>query len=173
MLPGPAGAMTNVVARFDRGAGQLRVDGPYDGRFYAIVDINAARMFMVTPDQHLYAEQQADPNIMALLQPGNADLRRPGGEMVAGLPCTDYDATMNDRAGRVCLTDDGVLLRATIADPERRPYLEAVRVTYGRQPRWIFGMPVGFQRLDLPNLLYGLNMGPLGGSPPGGYRGLR
>jgi hypothetical protein len=161
MVPGPAGMLsTTVLVRFARDMSRLRIDGPYGG-FYAIVDINADRMFVVMPNQRIYADQPADPNFMALFDAGGAQFTRIGTGTVAGLPCTAYDATVNDRAGRVCLTDDGVLLSARIADPDRHPELEAIRVTYARQPQGMFEIPRGFRRFDVPNLP-GLNLGPPG-----------
>jgi hypothetical protein len=169
MVPGPAGELTStVMVRFASNRQELRVDGPY-GRFYALVDINAALMMIVMPEQRLYVEQPADPGIIALLQ--GAPLWRIGAETVAGIPCTAYDATLNQHSGRVCLTDDGVLLRAQIAEPDRRPELEAVNVTYGPQPARMFTIPAGFQKLNMPNLPFGLNFGPLGGGAHGGYPG--
>ncbi len=158
MIPGPA-ATTTVLARFSSNRRLVRVDGP-DDRFYAIVDIDAARMAIVMPEQRIYVEQPADPDIVGLLQ--DPSLRRIGADTVAGLPCTAYDAAVNDRSGQVCLTDDGVLLRARIADPDRRPEMQAVSVTYARQPAEMFEIPAGFHRLDLPYLPDGLNVRPPG-----------
>ena len=55
----------------------------------------------------------------------------------------DYDAAVNDRTGQVCLTEDGVLLRANIFDPDRRREVQAVRVTYAEQPEAYFDRPQG------------------------------
>src|SRR4051812_17180316 len=52
---------TRVVARFESRTGRIRVDGP-DGRFYAILDIDAERMIMVMPEGRVYMEQPADPD---------------------------------------------------------------------------------------------------------------
>lgn len=163
MVPGPAGDLGNtVMVRFASDRDRLRIDGPY-GRFYAIVDIDAARMVIVMPEHRLYVTQPADPDMMAVFHAENTEFRRIGDEVVAGRRCTAYDAAVNDRTGRICLTDDGVLLRARIADPDRRPEVEAVTVTYARQPAAMFQMPPGFRRLDIPNPPYGLNLGPFGG----------
>jgi hypothetical protein len=62
------------------------------------------------------------------------------------------------------LTDDGVLLRARIDDPDRRPELEAVSVTYAPQPSDLFEIPDGFHRVYLPRLPHGFGLGPLGNS---------
>jgi hypothetical protein len=159
MIAGPAGELANtVMVRFERDTGRLRIDGPY-GRFYAIVNVDSGRMIIVMPEQRLFAEQAADRDIMAVFRQGLA-FTRVGDEMIAGRHCTVYDTSVNDHSGRVCLTEDGVLLRAVVADPDRRPELKAVRVTYARQPEGMFQIPAGFRRLDVPNLPFGFNSGP-------------
>jgi hypothetical protein len=175
MVPGPVGTLTTtVMVRFGVRAERLRIDGPYGG-FYALVDVDDARLTMVMPGQRVYVDQPADPDLMALLQAGDSDFRRIGTEMIAGLACTDYVAAINNHSGQVCLTDDGVLLRARIADPDRQPELEAVSVTYALQPPALFEIPAGFHKLNIPDLPYGPGPGLLGngarGSYPGGQMG--
>jgi hypothetical protein len=171
MMPGPAGDLANtVMVRFTSDLGRLRIDGPY-GRFYAILDIDAARLIVVMPEQRVYVDQPADPEMMAVFQATDTEFRRVGADVVAGLPCTAYDAAINDRTGQVCLTDDGVLLRARIAGLDHRPELDALSVTYARQPSRMFEVPAGYRRLNMPNLPFGMNPGPFGGRPRGEYPG--
>jgi hypothetical protein len=166
LVPGPPGTLTStVMVRFAGNGGRLRVDGPYGG-FYALVDVDDARMIMVMPDKRIYVDQPADPNLMALLQSNDPSFRKVGTEQVAGLMCTDYVADINGHYGRVCLTDDGVLLRAQIEDADRHPKLDAVSVTYSPQPSDLFEIPEGFHRVSLPRLPYGMDLGPLGSSAP-------
>jgi hypothetical protein len=165
MIPEAAGVQANtVMVRYSHDRERLRIDGAY-GQFYAIVDIPAGRMLIIMRDQGVYTEQPADPVIMAIFQSSNLTLRRIGEATVSGLACTVYDTTVSQHTGRVCLTDDGVLLSAVLAEPDRRPELEALRVTYGNQPAAWFEVPPGFRRLDMPNLPGGLNFGG------GGYQG--
>jgi hypothetical protein len=155
---------TTVVARFASGSGRIRVDGP-DGRFYGILDIDAERMIMVMPEFRLYMVQRAEPDLIAFFKESNAAFRRIGAERVAGMSCTAYAAAINDRTGQVCLTDDGVLLRAELADPEGRHEVEALRVTYSVQPEAYFDPPRGFRRVE--GTWFGKNLTPGGGSRRG------
>jgi len=164
MVPGPSGTLTTtIMVRYAGGGDRLRVDGPYGG-FYALVDVADARLIMVMPDKRIYVDQPADPDLIALLQSDDPTFQKIGIDRIAGLDCTDYAADINGHSGRVCLTDDGVLLRASIDDPDRRPELDAVSVTYAPQPSDLFEVPEGYRRLNLPRLPYGLGPGPFGNS---------
>ncbi len=166
MVPGPSGTLTTtVMVRFAGNGDRLRVDGPYGG-LYALVEVDEARMIMVMPDQRIYVDQPADPDLIALLQADDPSFQRIGMERVAGFDCTDYNADINGHSGRLCLTDDGVLLRAQIDAPDRRPELEAVSVTYAPQPSDMFEVPDGFRRVFLPRSQRGMGMGPLGNAAP-------
>ena len=105
-----------------------------NGRGYAILDPGAGQMTMVMEERHMYLERPADPGMLAMFQATNDAFRKTGSDTVAGVACTTYDATFNEHNGQVCLTDDGVMLRARSADADRQRELEAVKVTYGEQP---------------------------------------
>jgi hypothetical protein len=171
MLPGPAGEASNTVTvRFGGDRDRIRIDGQFGG-LYAILDVGQARLTMVMPARRLYVDEPADPYMMAVFQPGGAAFRRTGAATVVGLPCTVYDATVNDRSGQVCLTDDGVLLRASLSTPDSRPELEALSVTYARQPAELFEVPARYRRLDMPFPLMGIVPGILGRDPQSGWPG--
>jgi hypothetical protein len=164
IVAGPQGTLTStVMVRFAGNGGRLRVDGPYGG-FYALIDVDGGRMIMVMPDKRIYVDQPADPYLIDLLQADDPSFQKVGVDRVAGLGCTDYVAAINGHTGRVCLTDDGVLLRARIEDSDRRPALDAVSVTYAPQDSELFEVPEGFHRVSLPRLPAGMSLGPLGNS---------
>jgi hypothetical protein len=166
MVPGPSGALTTtIMVRYAGGGERLRVDGPYGG-FYALVDVADARLIMVMPDKRIYVDQPADPDLIALLQADDPAFQKIGIDRIAGLDCTDYAADINGHSGQVCLTDDGVLLRAHIDDPDRRPELEAVSVTYAPQPSDMFEIPEGYHRLSLPRTPHGYGLGAPGNAAP-------
>ena len=169
VMPGPSAEQDTVVARFASKSSRIRIDGS-DRRFYMILDIDAERMIMVMPEWRLYMEKPADPGLMAMFQESGPALRRTGAEIVAGVRCMDYDAAVNDRTGQVCLTEDGVLLRANIFDPDRRREVQAVRVTYAEQPEAYFDRPPGFARVDASKMPPGLGSGPVVRGPRHGYR---
>jgi hypothetical protein len=159
-----------LTMRFASKTGRIRIDGPI-AHGYAIVDIDAAQMTMVMAEQHMYVEQPADPAMLAIFQAKNASFRKTGSDTVAGVACTTYEANLSDRKGQVCLTGDGVLLRAKSADPDRNRALEAVAVTYADQPASLFEIPPGFQKLDMATIQHGMTSGQPSGSAPGGQLG--
>jgi hypothetical protein len=165
MVPGPSGTLTTtVMVRYAGSGDRLRVDGPYGG-FYALVDVDEARLIMVMPDKRIYVDQPADPDLIALLQADAPSFQKIGIQRIAGFDCTDYAGDINGHSGQLCLTDDGVLLRARIDGPDRRPELQAVSVTYAPQPSDLFEVPEGFRRVFLPRLPHGASPGRLGNAP--------
>jgi hypothetical protein len=170
---GPASGLDNTVTiRFATRSNRIRIDGSA-GHQYLVLEPDAGRMTMVMTDRQTYMEGPADPGMMAMFQGTNATFRKTGTATIASTACTTYDATINNRDGQVCLTDDGVLLRAHSTDPARNRELEAVKVTYAEQPASLFEIPAGFQKMDVPGARRGITMEPPGGVPPGGYPGSR
>ena len=178
MARGPNGNPAETVTmRFSSKASRIRMEGA-NGRGYAIVDTGAGRMTMVMPEKQMYMELPADPGMVAMFHGANASFLKTGTATVAGIGCTTYDATANGRASQVCLTSDGVLLRATSNEAERGRTLEAVKVNYEEQPAALFEPPAGYQKMDMPAMPNGAPGGmpagpggrPLGppGSMPGG-----
>jgi hypothetical protein len=162
--PGPNGGGPGVVTMHFTGAGnRIRIDSP-NGRGSVIMDADGGRMIVLMMDKHMYIERPADPNMMPMQRMSNAHLVKTGIDTVAGLSCTIYDASGGDRKGQVCLTDDGVLLRARSEDGQHE--LLATKVTYAAQSAALFEPPADFQKFDIPNMP--------GGMPPGiGPRGMQ
>jgi hypothetical protein len=164
---GPAAEPGAVVTmRFSSKSGRIRIDGP-GGRGYAILDPGTGQMTMVMEERHMYIARPADPGMIAMFQATSGSFKKVGSDTVAGVACAVYDATFNDHSGQICLTDDGVMLRARSADPDRQRELEAVTVSYADQPPDLFEIPAGYQKLEMPNLPPGMNMGPHNGAPGG------
>ncbi|MDJ0387167.1 hypothetical protein QMO56_03485 [Roseomonas sp. E05] len=76
-----------------------------------------------------------------------------GSGTVAGHRCEIWQVSRQDAAGTVCLTKDGVILRAEGARDNRRGRLEATRVAYGRQDPKQFQLPAGLPVVNLPPAL--------------------
>ena len=110
---------------------------------YLIVDRVADRMDMVMPAQHMYVDMPYDPQKMLSFEDKNATFAPHGSDTVAGLPCTVYDVHSRGHSGQICLTDDGVMLRAHGQHPGQGGSLEAVKVTYATQPRLAVRPAVG------------------------------
>ena len=164
---GPAAAPgAAVTMRFSSKSGRIRIDGA-SGRGYAILDPDAGKMTMVMQERHMYVERPADPGMISMFRATNQSFKKTGSDTIAGVACTIYAATFNEHSGQVCLTNDGVMLRARSADPDRQRELEAVTVNYGDQPAALFEVPAGYQKLEMPNPPPGMSMGTHGGAPGG------
>jgi hypothetical protein len=137
--------------RYDVTGGKLRVDPPTPG-LYVILD---------TRTQHMTTVRESDHSALEIDNPGGAGSPVPGapgadggtfirrGEStVASLTCTEWET--KDIAGEpalVCITDDGVMLRAVTAG---RTVLEATKVQYGPLDPSLFQVPAGYKRLQMP-----------------------
>jgi hypothetical protein len=165
--PGAAAEPGRVVTmRFSSKTDRIRIEGA-SGRGFVILDPGAGVMTMIMQEAHVYAERPADPGMIAMFQATSASFKKTGSDTVAGVACTTYDATFNEHSGQICLTNDGVMLRARSADADHQRELEAVTVTYAKQPADLFAVPAGFQKLDTSSMPHGMNMGPPGGGPGG------
>lgn len=77
---------------------------------------------------------------------------------VAGLRCTNWRYDNEGQRGTACLTDDGVMLRAS---NEQGQGMEATRVTYAAQDPTRFRVPTGYQQMDMQQM-----MRAMGAMPP-------
>ena len=76
-------------------------------------------------------------------------LAKTGTDTIAGTKCTQYDASIKDREGQICLTGDGVLPRARgEAHGHHTQMLEALPVIYTPRASAMFDSPPGFQNAD-------------------------
>ncbi len=147
--PAESGPTTPLVQRmrFSVAGERQRVDPPGNGT-YMITEYGTGRMIVVQPAQRLATILPAPGGPIALHgPPSTGDYRRLGPELVAGTSCTDW--ATRDVAGRdsvVCLTADGVLLRAMQAG---RVLVQAIRVEEVTQPADIFAIPDG-DRVQAP-----------------------
>lgn len=88
------------------------------------------------------------------LQPltlGGARLTRRGQDSVAGRACTTWDVQASRGAGTVCLTEDGVALRAEGAVDGRHGSFTATSVRYGSVGPGLFAVPPGYFSLNIPD----------------------
>ena len=86
------------------------------------------------------------------LQPltlAGARLTRRGPGNVAGMACTNWDVESHRGAGTVCLTADGVALRADGAVDGHKGSFTATTVRYGEVSPGLFKAPPGYLALDL------------------------
>jgi hypothetical protein len=129
---------------------KLRIE-PVGQPGYSIIDRAAGRMILVMTQQHAYMDLPYDPRRVLTLEANGTTFTRLGQDTVAGIGCTVYDAKRPDHSGQVCLSDDGVLLRAKSDNPAQASGgLEAISVAYGPQPASLFAPPADFQKIDVP-----------------------
>jgi hypothetical protein len=120
--------------RWQAATQRQRVDPPSPGLF-VVIDYRAGRMDTVRLSDRLVLEMPAPPAAQG------AYVRR-GEDQVAGLACTNWEATATDGQPTIaCITADGVLLRATAAG---QTLLSAETVTYAPQEPALFAVPAGF-----------------------------
>ena len=89
------------------------------------------------------------------LQPltlAGARLTRRGAGNVAGMACTNWDVESRRGAGTVCMTGDGVALRADGAVDGRKGSFTATSVRYGDVAPRLFTAPPGYFALDLAGI---------------------
>jgi len=79
-------------------------------------------------------------------------LTRRGAGNVAGMACTNWDVESHRGAGTVCLTADGVALRADGAVDGHKGSFTATSVRYGEVAPGLFTAPPGYFALDLAGL---------------------
>ncbi len=123
----------------------MRVDPPGSGVFM-IIDYADARMQMVETAARAVVDMAAPPE---LGKPApDARYERLGEDRIADTPCTVWrTADLSGQPAVVCLTRDGVLLRA--GEP-RRGLIEASSVRYGPQDPALFEVPQDFRHLAPP-----------------------
>jgi hypothetical protein len=132
--------------RWDAASQRLRVDPPTAG-LYVIIDLAARRMSTVRLAERTVIEMAAPDNVTGMPNNAAAAAVRQGADTVAGLACVDWD--MTDAAGeaaRLCLTGDGVLLRARAGG---RTLLSAETVHYGPLDAGLFQVPAGYAHRKL------------------------
>ena len=122
---------------------RLRVDPPGEGVFM-IVDYAARRMQMVEIGAHEVIDMPPPPGLGAAA-PSGARFERLGEATVAVTSCTEWRTTdMQGSATTVCLTTDGVLLRAASGG---RVMIEATRISYEPQDTVLFQVPDGYRHV--------------------------
>lgn len=140
---------------------KLRIE-PVGQSAYSIMDRTAGRMIMVMTQQHAYMEMPYDPKRVMAFEGADETFTRIGTDTIAGIGCTIYDARRQDHSGKVCISDDGLILRAKSDNPAQAGGgLEATRVAYGPQPASLFAPPPDFLKMDVPTM----PNGPPNGAP--------
>ncbi|MCU0986570.1 MAG: DUF4412 domain-containing protein [Acetobacteraceae bacterium] len=134
-----------------------------------IHDLPGRRMLMLNEQLRIAMELPvtAQQGQQMLSIPDDMTLARTGSATIAGHACTTYRATQRGaERGTVCLTEDGIMLRADLAQGERRGTMEATTLSLSPQPAALFEVPEGWQTMQMPSAPPGATPG----APPGGQR---
>lgn len=150
----------------------MRMDMP-GGQGFIVVNAQAGTGFMVMPSMRMIMDMppgSAEVTNMARASQ-NARFTREGGDRVANTACTIWRMEDRGDVARICVTGDGVVLRASSgsgpgggpgggqgAGMPGRGAMEATLVEYGAQDAARFARPPGYQSMQMP--------GTAGGAPP-------
>ncbi len=147
--PGPSGKIQTLSQRmrWSPEAGLLRVDPPAQG-VYTIMDYHAHKLLVVSDAQRSVMLMHAAANVTAPGVSPTAKFVRGGQGSVAGLACTDWQTSdFTGQPTTVCLTDDGVLLRAKRGD---HVLVQAAQVAYGPIDPGVFKVPADYHEESPP-----------------------
>ena len=149
ILPGgPSGALRLL---WDADGQRMRLE--VDGRPQVmLVDLPARRAQLVDSGLRSYVPLPIGNAEMQAITLSGAQLTRRGNDTVAGLPCTVWAVQSQRGAGTVCLTADGVALRASGDVDGRRGGFTATDVRYAAQPAGQFQVPPGYMSFSIPGL---------------------
>ena len=118
----------------------MRIDPPTPG-FHVIIDYAAGRMSVIRDAERLVVDMKAPAGIAGGLAASPSYERR-GDDTVAGVPCTDWQATNSEGAAALaCITADGVLLRVRSGE---RVLASATSVNYASQDAAAFAVPADY-----------------------------
>lgn len=141
----------------------MRTDLP-GGVGFGVMDLQAGTGFMAMPQQRMVMDIPRGQFQGRTLAPSErARFTREGQDRIANTPCTNWRVEDQGETTRVCLTADGIALRAEgINRPNSR--VEATAVTYTAQDPARFQRPQGYQAFQMPAGIPGLGTTT---APPG------
>jgi hypothetical protein len=142
--PGPHGTAVEQRVRWLAAAETMRIDPP-DHDLHVIIDYAARRMSVVNDATRSVVELAAPDGAATVTGAAAENFSRLGQGAVAGRPCTEWRT--RDRQGRVavvCISEDGVLLRAGTKDTVR---VSAISVEYAPQDPVAFRVPAEYARV--------------------------
>jgi hypothetical protein len=133
--------------RWSAAAGRLRVDPPTPG-MWVVVDTRSRRMATVRDAERSVFEIDSGQAMPTPTPAVSAEFLRRGTAIVADVPCTEWQTTdMTGEPTLACITDDGVLLRASAAG---RVLVEALHLRYAPQDAVVFHIPEDYRRIQPP-----------------------
>ena len=147
----PGGIPETLQVDWSAGLQALRLQ-PQGRNQIMLLDLNTASLRVIDLGLHSAIDLPIRPKDLDPVKLRDAKLTRMGGAVVAGLACTDYAVESRRGRGTVCLTSDGVALRAVGEVDGRRGSFTALSVAYERLPAGIFAVPPGYSSFSIPGL---------------------
>ncbi len=147
----PGGIPADLRVAWSAGSQRLRVE-PLGRAQALLVDLGNASVRVIDRGLHSAMSIPVRAQDLDPIKLQNAQLTRRGGAVVAGLPCTEYAVEARRGRGTVCLTADGVALRASGEVDGKPGSFTAVSVDRAPLPADLFDVPRDFMRLSLPRL---------------------
>jgi hypothetical protein len=124
---------------------------------WMLVDLPAKRAVMVLEAQRMVMEMPGGDFAAMLDQvPEGATLTPRGTAVVASQSCNVWDVKSPKGEGSVCITTDGLMLRAAGTRRGQNAVLEATQVSYAALDPARFQVPQGFKVMSMPQGLPGM-----------------
>ena len=146
-----AAAPQQVLMAWNVAEGKQRVEPP-GGMGWMLIDRKGNSAVMIMEQQKMVMTMPpASVAQMTQEMPPDARFTRKGTQTVAGTSCTVWDVVTSQANSTLCVTDDGVLLRAAGEAPNGGGTrgLEATEVKYGPQDAARFTVPPGYQQMQV------------------------
>ena len=147
----PGGAVATVRVAWDAKSQRLRAE-PAGQPQALLVDLPAHSVKLVDAGLHTAMTLPVRDRDLEPLTLEGAHLTRRGTATVAGLSCTEYAVQSHRGHGTVCLTPEGVALRAAGEVDGRQGSLTADSVSFDPVPEAQFRVPPGYMQLALPRM---------------------
>jgi hypothetical protein len=133
--------------RWAAAAGKLRIDPPIPG-LWMVMDTRTRRLATVRDADRSVLEIESAQSLPGPAPAAGTPFQRRGADTVAGQPCTEWQtADVTGAPTLACITDDGVLLRASAAG---RVLVEALHLSYAAPDPSVFRIPEDYRKITPP-----------------------
>ncbi len=146
----PGGVDGPLRLSWDAAGQRLRAE-PADRPQAVIVDLPRHTASVVDDTMHAVLTLPVRERDLQPLTLDGVQLTRRGADTVAGRACTTWAMQAKRGSGTVCLTPDGVALRAEGEIDGRHGSFTATDVTYGAVAAALFTVPPGYLTLAIPD----------------------
>ena len=146
----PGGVDGPLRLSWDAAGQRLRAE-PADRPQAVIVDLPRHTASLVDDTMHAVLTLPVRERDLQPLTLDRVQMTRRGADTVAGRACTTWAMQAKRGSGTICLTPDGVALRAEGEISGRHGSFTATNVTYGAVAANLFTVPPGYMTLAIPD----------------------